>query len=47
VLSEIEVAAFMRGLRPAEAAGDEAAARLVLQRWVEGYGPEVTDRKSS
>jgi FlaA1/EpsC-like NDP-sugar epimerase len=47
VLSEIEVAAFMRGLRQAVAAGDEAAARLVLQRWVEGYGPEVTDRKSS
>ena len=37
VLSEIEVAGFLRRLRQAVAAGDEAAARLVIQRWVEGY----------
>lgn len=47
VLSEIEVAAFMRGLRQAVAAGDEAAARQILYRWVEGYGSQDTDRKSS
>ncbi|MEP4037147.1 nucleoside-diphosphate sugar epimerase/dehydratase [Pseudophaeobacter sp.] len=46
-LSEIEVATFMRGLRAALAAGDETAARAVLHRWVEGYGSEDTDRKSS
>ncbi|MEP1328090.1 nucleoside-diphosphate sugar epimerase/dehydratase [Pseudophaeobacter sp.] len=47
VLSEIEVAAFMRGLRQAVAAGDAGAARQVLQRWVEGYGSGDTDRKTS
>lgn len=47
VLSEIEVAAFLRGLRQAVARGDESAARQVLQRWVEGYGSQDTERKSS
>lgn len=46
-LSEIEVATFIRGLRAALAAGDEAAARRLLDRWVEGYGHGDTDRKSS
>ena len=46
-LSEIEVATFMRGLRVAVAAGDETAARQMLRRWVEGYGRQDTDRKSS
>lgn len=47
VLSEIEVAAFMRGLRQSLASGDALAARQVLQRWVEGYGSQDTDRKTS
>ncbi|WP_417701842.1 polysaccharide biosynthesis protein [Pseudophaeobacter sp.] len=47
VLSEIEVATFMRGLRTAVASGDNHAANLVLQRWVEGYGSQDTNRKSS
>ncbi|MGR3621490.1 polysaccharide biosynthesis protein [Pseudophaeobacter sp.] len=47
VLSEIEVAGALRGLRQAVAAGDEAAARQGLQRWVEGYGSQDTTRKSS
>lgn len=38
-LSEIEVAAALRALRAAAAAGDEAAARAVISRWVEGYAP--------
>lgn len=37
VLSEIEVAGCLRSLRQAVAAGDEAAARQVIRRWVEGY----------
>jgi len=36
-LSEIEVAAVLRGLRHALAASDEDAARDVVRRWVEGY----------
>lgn len=36
-LSEIEVAVLLRSLRLAVAAGDEAAARQVIRRWVEGY----------
>ncbi|MGB5863390.1 MAG: nucleoside-diphosphate sugar epimerase/dehydratase [Sulfitobacter sp.] len=35
-LSEIEVAAALRGLREAFVAGDEAMARAVVVRWVEG-----------
>lgn len=37
MLSEIEVAAVLRGLREAMAASDEAAALEVVLRWVEGY----------
>ncbi|MEP2716093.1 nucleoside-diphosphate sugar epimerase/dehydratase [Pseudophaeobacter sp.] len=47
VLSEIEVATFMRGLREAVTLGDVSAARQLLQRWVEGYGHQDTARKSS
>jgi FlaA1/EpsC-like NDP-sugar epimerase len=49
VLSEIEVAGFLRSLRQAVAAGDEAAARQVIQRWVEGYcqPPQSAGRKTS
>jgi len=38
-LSEIEVAAAIHALREAVATGDEAAARAVITRWVEGYVP--------
>jgi len=44
-LSEIEVAGVLRGLRQALAAGDEAAARAVIARWVEGYGEIEAGRK--
>ncbi|NVK12645.1 MAG: polysaccharide biosynthesis protein [Rhodobacteraceae bacterium] len=37
VLSEIEVAGFLRSLRQAVAAGDEAAALQVAAHWVEGF----------
>ncbi|MGR3762369.1 polysaccharide biosynthesis protein (plasmid) [Roseobacteraceae bacterium NS-SX3] len=47
VLSEIEVAAFLRSLRQAVAAGDEAAARQVVRRWVEGDLAPDEGRKSS
>ncbi|MFY0312407.1 polysaccharide biosynthesis protein [Leisingera sp. D0M16] len=48
VLSEIEVAGFLRSLRQAVAAGDETAALQVVQRWVEGYcQPPAVERKSS
>ncbi|MEX0303999.1 MAG: polysaccharide biosynthesis protein [Leisingera sp.] len=49
VLSEIEVAGFLRSLRQAVAAGDETAARQVIQRWVEGYcqPPAAAGRKTS
>ncbi|WP_158971939.1 polysaccharide biosynthesis protein [Chachezhania sediminis] len=46
-LSEIEVAAMLRSLRQALAAGDAAAARGVILRWVEGYAPLVAEQKSS
>lgn len=36
-LSEIEVAAVLRGLREALAASDEDAARALIRRWVDGY----------
>ena len=36
-LSEIEVAAALRSLRAAVATADDAAARAVIARWVEGY----------
>jgi len=38
-LSEIEVAAALRALRAAVAAGDETAARAVITRWIQGYTP--------
>ena len=37
MLSEIEVASVLRGLREALAASDEAVALEVVSRWVEGY----------
>jgi FlaA1/EpsC-like NDP-sugar epimerase len=46
-LSEIEVAAVLRGLRQALAASDEDAARLVVQRWVEGFAEANPDRATS
>ncbi len=39
-LSEIEVASALRGLRSAVAAADDDAARALVARWVEGYGPD-------
>ena len=39
-LSEIEVAALLRALREALAASDEAAARALIERWVDGYHRE-------
>jgi FlaA1/EpsC-like NDP-sugar epimerase len=47
VLSELETAALLRGLRQAVAAGDETAARQVVTRWVEGYTQPPADRKTS
>ena len=47
VLSEIEVAAFMRALRQAVAVGDEEGARQIILRWVEGYVQADRDRKTS
>lgn len=38
-LSEIEVASALRSLREAVATADDAAARAVIARWVEGYTP--------
>ncbi len=38
VISEIEVAAFVRALRQVVAANDEAGARALIGRWVEGDG---------
>lgn len=46
-LSEIEVAALLRGLREALAASDEGAARQVILRWVEGYRIWENNRKTS
>ena len=45
-LSEIEVAAVLRGLRHALAASDEDAARLVITRWVEGFTDSAAGRRS-
>lgn len=47
VLSEIEVAALIRELRQAVAAGDEAAARGLIARRVEGYHIPETRRQTS
>ncbi|MDK3074531.1 nucleoside-diphosphate sugar epimerase/dehydratase [Sedimentitalea sp. JM2-8] len=46
-LSEIEVAAVIRGLRQALVDGDDDAARAVITRWVEGYHAGEAGRKSS
>jgi len=43
-LSEIEVAAMLRGLRQALSAGDEGEARLLISHWVEGYRQPQYDR---
>ena len=42
-LSEIEVASALRGLRAAVAGADDDAARALVARWVEGYGPDHKD----
>ncbi len=47
VLSQIEVAALLRALRQAVAAGDDVGARQVITRWVEGYVRPKADRKTS
>ena len=39
-LSEIEIASALRSLRQAVATADDAAARAVIARWVEGYPKE-------
>ena len=44
VLSEIEVAGFLRTLRQVVAAGDELAAKTLIARWVEGYGAVLADQ---
>jgi len=46
-LSEIEVAAVLRGLRQALAASDETLARQIITRWVEGYSASEAGRTSS
>ena len=46
-LSEIEVAAVLRGLRSALATSDDAAAREIVTRWVDGYRRPTTDIEAS
>jgi len=43
-LSEIEIAAALRALRAAVATADDAAARAVIARWVEGYPAAAEQR---
>jgi FlaA1/EpsC-like NDP-sugar epimerase len=43
-ISEIEVARAVRELREAVATGDDAAARAIAARWVEGYAPPEQPR---
>ena len=45
-LSEIEIASILRSLREAVATADDNAARAVITRWVEGYGPEAASLSS-
>lgn len=45
-LSEIEIASILRSLREAVATADDNAARAVITRWVEGYGPEQASLSS-
>ena len=42
-LSEIEVASVLRALRAALASSDDAAARAVVTRWVDGYRRPTSD----
>jgi len=46
-LSEIEIAGMLNGLSQALKAGDEAGARAIAERWVEGYGQSEADRRTS
>ena len=46
-LSEIEVAAMLRGLHQALADSDEGAARQLISHWVEGYNQPAVERKAS
>jgi len=46
-LNEIEIAAVLRDLREALVANDEDMARSVVYRWVEGFEPAQSIRKSS
>ena len=46
-LSEIEVAAMLRGLRQALADSDEAAALQLIRHWVEGYRQPEVGRQTS
>jgi len=41
------VAAVLRGLRQALSSSDEAAARALISRWVEGYQGGQADLKTS
>lgn len=47
ILSEIEVASVLHGLRSALKARDGKAALDVVRRWVEGYQPSEASRKTS
>lgn len=47
VISEIEVASFMRALRQAVASNDAEAARALIAHWVEGDGIAVANRATS
>ncbi len=47
ILSEIEVAAVLHGLRSALSASDDGAALEVIRRWVEGFHSNDVDPKSS
>jgi len=46
-LHELEIASALRDLREALVANDEALARQVVYRWVEGFAPPEALRKSS
>ncbi len=45
-LSEIEVASMLRNMKLAIASMDEEAARVVVQRWVEGFHESEADRRT-
>lgn len=47
VISEIEVAALVRALRQVVAANDEASARALIGRWVEGAGINLENQVQS